>query len=218
MAILTDSHRSSTPTSTAPPSGTACAGCAAYTTPRWSQAVGFPLPSPPSLSLSILPPLPKPTPPTALTHTPGFRPPSHSPLRATDLELYTIRNDGWCLVTLALILLSLTSAIPLSQTTPSSQTIPSPSTASKAVPTPTPNRTNPLLPHARAIIAATVLHHLATGVGAWQHYKLASHYNTAMGIGVWGNVWLVGAGVFTLLVGMVEEGRGVRGEVERKVR
>lgn len=63
-----------------------------------------------------------------------------------------------------------------------------------------------------------MFHHLTTGVGAWQHYKLESHYNKAMGIGVWGNVWLVGAGVLTLLVAMTEKGREVGEEVERKVR
>ena len=163
-----------------------------------------------------LPP-PQPTPPTRTNHDPGFRPPSQSLLRANDLELYNIRNDGWCLITLALILLSLTSAIPLSpapkKTTPSKAV--HSADAPQALKT---GGANAVLPYARAVVAATVFHHLTTGVGAWQHYKLESHYNKAMGIGVWGNVWLVGAGVFTLLVAMTEKGREVGEEAERKVR
>ncbi|OSS46830.1 hypothetical protein B5807_08761 [Epicoccum nigrum] len=149
-----------------------------------------------------------------------FRPPSQSKLQANDLELYNIRTDGWCLITLGLILVSLTSAIPSS----SSQTNANPSTTpSKAVHSADAplalqsGETNAILPHAKAVVAATVFHHLTTGLGAWQHYKLASHYNTAMGIGVWGNVWLVVTGGFTLLVAM-REGEAGTTAVERKVR
>lgn len=80
------------------------------------------------------------------------------------------------------------------------------------------SRLKAVLPFARAIVAATVFHHVTTGVGAWQHYKLESHYNAAMGIGVWGNVWLTLTGLFTLLVGMSEQGEEVAREVEKKVR
>jgi mannan endo-1,6-alpha-mannosidase len=142
-------------------------------------------------------------------------------LQANDLELYNIRNDGWCLITLALILLSLTSAIPFSSP---KTNLSNPSSSSKAVHSADAPRAlqsgsaNAVLPYARAIVTATVFHHLVTGVGAWQHYKLESHYNTAMGIGVWGNVWLVGAGVFTVVVAMTERGQEAGGEVEKKVR
>lgn len=54
--------------------------------------------------------------------------------------------------------------------------------------------------YALAIVAATVLHHIATGLGAYQHYKMPSHYNTSMWIGVWGNVWLTITGLATLAV------------------
>jgi hypothetical protein len=54
------------------------------------------------------------------------------------------------------------------------------------------------LPYAKAVVAATVFHHITTGIGAYQHYKLDTHYNTSMAIGVWGNVWLTLTGVITL--------------------
>jgi hypothetical protein len=65
-----------------------------------------------------------------------FRPPSQANLAPNDLELYNVRNDGWCLVTLALILVSFTNAVPSAGT----------SKASGA------------LPYAKAVVAATVFH------------------------------------------------------------
>ncbi|KAH7092493.1 hypothetical protein FB567DRAFT_239296 [Paraphoma chrysanthemicola] len=105
-----------------------------------------------------------------------FRPPSQANLAPNDLELYNVRNDGWCLVTLALILVSFTNAVPSAGT----------SKASGA------------LPYAKAVVAATVFHHITTGIGAYQHYKLDTHYNTSMAIGVWGNVWLTLTGLITI--------------------
>jgi hypothetical protein len=96
-----------------------------------------------------------------------FRPPSQSHFSSNDLELYNVRNDGWCLVTLGLILLSLNGAVASG------------------------NRV-------MAIVAATVFHHVTTGIGAYAHYKLDSHYNMSMGIGVWANVWLAVSGIVTL--------------------
>ncbi|KZM28641.1 uncharacterized protein EKO05_0010158 [Ascochyta rabiei] len=125
-----------------------------------------------------------------------FRPPSQANLAANDLELYNVRNDGWCLITLALILVSFTNAVPLS---PAPKAIQS-ADALKY------NRGNGALPYAKAVIAATVFHHITTGIGAYQHYKLESHYNTSMGIGVWGNVWLTLTGLFTLL--FLQSGKG----------
>jgi len=122
----------------------------------------------------------------------GFRPPSQANLAANDLELYNVRNDGWCLITLALILVSFTNAVPLS---PAPRAIHSADTA-KALES---NKSNGALPYAKAVVAATVFHHITTGIGAYQHYKLESHYNTSMGIGVWGNVWLTVTGLFTLV-------------------
>jgi hypothetical protein len=95
-----------------------------------------------------------------------FRPPVHSHLTPNDLELYNVRNDGWCLITLGLILLGLAGA----QTSRVSQ----------------------------AVVAATVFHHVTTGIGAYGHYKMDTHYNTSMGIGVWANVWLALSGAVTL--------------------
>ncbi|KAH6638839.1 hypothetical protein C7974DRAFT_352854 [Boeremia exigua] len=108
-----------------------------------------------------------------------FRPPAQATQSPTDLELYNIHTDGWCLITLALILVS---AVP--SLSPSSSTLSSASSAPYA--------------YARWLVAATVFHHVATGYGAWQHYKLDTHYNTSMGIGVWGNVWLAATGAVTL--------------------
>lgn len=151
------------------------------------------------------PPTPLPTNPTNTPNPPGFRPPSQSHLPPNDLELYNIRNDGWCLITLALILLSFTNAVPLS----------APPAALHSADTPralTASGKNAALPYAKAVVAATVFHHVTTGLGAWQHYKLDSHYNVSMGIGVWGNVWLAVTGLVTLAVLVCGWGEGERVE------
>jgi hypothetical protein len=96
-----------------------------------------------------------------------FRPPAHSHFVTNDLELYNVYNDGWCLVTLGLILLSLDGL-----------------QKSRAV---------------TYVLAATVFHHVTTGIGAYGHYKRDTHYNMSMGIGVWANVWLAVSGVVTLV-------------------
>jgi hypothetical protein len=99
-------------------------------------------------------------------------------------------------VTLALILVSFTNAVPSSGT----------SKASGA------------LPYAKAVVAATVFHHITTGFGAYQHYKLDSHYNTSMAIGVWGNVWLTLTGGITLAALLSDAGEKRVEEVTKKVR
>lgn len=113
-------------------------------------------------------------------------------LTPNDLETYNVRNDGWCLVTLALILVSFTNAVPFA---------------------PAAKRSS--IPYAKAVVAATLFHHITTGIGAYQHYKLPSHYNTSMGIGVWGNVWLTLTGLFTLA--LLQTGKGDL-EVEEAVK
>ncbi|KAF3054188.1 hypothetical protein E8E11_012003 [Didymella keratinophila] len=140
-----------------------------------------------------------------------FRPPSQALLEANDLELYNVRNDGWCLVTLALILISFTNAVPLS---PAPKAIHS-ADAPKALKS---NRNNGALPYAKAVVAATVFHHITTGIGAYQHYKLDTHYNTSMGIGVWGNVWLTLTGIFTLIYLQSGQGDEEVEEVIKKVK
>ncbi|KAF1938749.1 mannan endo-1,6-alpha-mannosidase DCW1 precursor [Clathrospora elynae] len=126
-----------------------------------------------------------------------FRPPSQLNLAPNDLELYNVRNDGWCLITLALILISFTNAVPFSS---------APATKLTSI------------PYAKAVVAATVFHHITTGIGAYQHYKVPSHYNTSMSIGVWGNVWLTLTGLFTWT--LIQSGAGDRPveEVTKKVR
>ncbi|KAF2852540.1 hypothetical protein T440DRAFT_30044 [Plenodomus tracheiphilus IPT5] len=133
---------------------------------------------------------------------PGFRPPSQLNLAPNDLELYNIRNDGWCLVTLALILISFTNAVPFA----------SPGTAKSQSQYPN------TVTYAKAVVAATVFHHVTTGIGAYQHYKLDTHYNTSMSIGVWGNVWLTFTGLLTW--GLLQSRAGERDVevVAKKVR
>ena len=113
------------------------------------------------------------------------------------LEMYNVRNDGWCLVTLALILIALTNAVPF---------------------TSEPAKKLSSVSYAKSIVAATVFHHIATGIGAYQHYKLPSHYNTSMGIGVWGNVWLSLTGLFTLAMLQSNAGNTPVEEATKKVK
>ncbi|KAI8932373.1 hypothetical protein NX059_010562 [Plenodomus lindquistii] len=129
-----------------------------------------------------------------------FRPPSQLNLMPNDLELYNIRNDGWCLVTLAIILLSFTNAVPFA---PSST---APATTKPAGTTSYSSKHPTTITYAKAVVAATVFHHITTGIGAYQHYKLDTHYNTSMGIGVWGNVWLTGTGLLTWA--LLQSGKG----------
>ncbi|KAH8723784.1 hypothetical protein GQ44DRAFT_619626 [Phaeosphaeriaceae sp. PMI808] len=126
-----------------------------------------------------------------------FRPPSQANLAPNDLELYNVRNDGtWFLVTLALIVISFTNAVPAVGT----------SKASGA------------LPYAKGVVAATVFHHITTGFGAYQHYRLDTHYNTGMGIGVWGNIWLTLTGFIILASLLSNVGERSVAEVSKKAK
>lgn len=108
-------------------------------------------------------------------------------LSPNDLETYTIGTDGWGLITLALILVLL-SAYETSTTSS----------------------------FKRAAVLATVFHHVTTAHGSWQHYKLDSHYNTAMSIGVWANVWLTLAGLAALVMMPGSQEAGKVRETARK--
>jgi len=46
-------------------------------------------------------------------------------------------------------------------------------------------------PYARAAVLITLFHHVTTGIGAYQHWRLTSHHTVAMDIGVYGNVGVV---------------------------
>jgi mannan endo-1,6-alpha-mannosidase len=110
---------------------------------------------------------------------------------------------------LALILLSLTNAVPFAN--PSAifpSTAPSESKEAAAGST----------PYAKAVVLATVFHHVTTGLGAYQHYKLETHNNNSMRIGVWGNVWLTLTGLVTLAVLQSYQGERKVEEVAKKVR
>jgi len=110
-----------------------------------------------------------------------------------DLELYNIRTDAWGLLTIAAMLLILTNAIPITSSKRSSKNPAAPAVAKPQE-----------APYARAAIWADVFHHVVTGLGAWQHYKLPSHYNTSMGVGVWGCAGLAALGAVTAMWGMPE--------------
>ncbi|EME87385.1 uncharacterized protein MYCFIDRAFT_89428 [Pseudocercospora fijiensis CIRAD86] len=106
-----------------------------------------------------------------------FRPPIDMPIKPNDLELYTLRTDAFCLLTLSATLLILADAIPLPQNLTGSQLSEFPATTTKQK-----------KPYAKAVILITVLHHVATGIGAFSHWSRPSHWTVAMEIGVYGNV------------------------------
>ncbi|KAK3070327.1 hypothetical protein LTR53_010654 [Teratosphaeriaceae sp. CCFEE 6253] len=127
-----------------------------------------------------------------------FRPPAQSYLvklgtAPNDLELYNIRTDAWGLLTLAMLLLALADAVPLPA-----------SLVGSALADPAPSQYKK--PYARAAVLITLFHHVTTGVGAYQHWKLASHHTVAMDIGVYGNVGLTVLGVAALVFGLRDAG------------
>ncbi|KAI4716290.1 RNI-like protein [Aureobasidium sp. EXF-10727] len=96
-----------------------------------------------------------------------FRPPVEKHLKPTDLELYNVRTDGWGLISQAVALTVLSRGYSkggISRT------------------------------YSSAFIAVSIFHHITTMFGAWQHYKLDSHYTKAMSIGVWVNAFLTAVG------------------------
>jgi len=119
-----------------------------------------------------------------------------------DLEIYNIWTDGWQLITLALLLLIFSNAVPLpsflSSSSNSAQTAAQLSAARK--------------PYAKLAILATMFHHVTTGYGAYTHWALPSHHTTAMDIGVYGNLGLTVLGAVALGWGMGEEEREGRGK------
>ncbi|KAI5240725.1 hypothetical protein E4T42_08283 [Aureobasidium subglaciale] len=100
-----------------------------------------------------------------------FRPPVEQHLSPTDLELYNVRTDGWGLISLAAALLVLSRAYSLGHV----------------------NRS-----YSKAVVLVSIFHHVTTMMGAYQHYKLDSHYTTAMWIGVWVNLFLTVVGAIVV--------------------
>ncbi|KAL9535946.1 hypothetical protein SMMN14_01086 [Sphaerulina musiva] len=131
-----------------------------------------------------------------------FRPPVDGLLvEPNDLELYTTRTDAFCLLALAAILLAVSDALPLpGAITGSSLSDYAPVSYKK--------------PYARAVILITILHHVATGVGAYSHWCLESHRTIAMDIGVFGNVGLVALGIAALQYGL-EDRSGVTEQLKQ---
>ena len=106
-----------------------------------------------------------------LTKT-GFRPPFESILPANDLEIYNVQTDAWGLLALAALLIIVAGWVPL----------------------------GPLpVAYKRAAVAVDIGHHALTGWGAYGHYVRTTHYNTSMGVGVWGCAGLAALGVLTLI-------------------
>ncbi|GAM88390.1 hypothetical protein ANO11243_064230 [Dothideomycetidae sp. 11243] len=122
----------------------------------------------------------------------GFRPPSQSSMIPNDLEIYNVRTDAWGLLTIAAMLLVVSGAVPL----------PFSNSKSRA------NAAAGLQPYAKAAILADVFHHVMTGLGAWEHYAKETHYNTSMGVGVWGCSGLALLGLLTLVAPSSVSGLG----------
>lgn len=122
-----------------------------------------------------------------------------------DLELYNVRTDAWGLATIALLLLIFTNAVPnpLLPSSSSSLSSSSTTTADDA------QSQRVIQSYAKMAIAADVFHHVMTGLGAWKHYSLATHYNTSMAVGVWGCAGLAGLGLVTLLAPAGVSGLGL---------
>lgn len=119
-----------------------------------------------------------------LTCLPGFRPPAQRNLVPNDLEIYNVRTDAWGLLTIALMLIVVSGAVP--------------------IPFLSNSKTNTqkqfgLQPYAKAAILVDVFHHIMTGLGAWNHYAKDTHYNASMGVGVWGCSGLALLGLITLV-------------------
>ncbi|PNS21729.1 Peroxisomal membrane protein LPX1 [Sphaceloma murrayae] len=126
-----------------------------------------------------------------------FRPPAQRNLIPNDLEIYNIRTDAWGLLTIALMLVVVSGAVP----------IPGLSTGKTRQ-----QHDAGLQPYAKAAILADVFHHVMTGVGAWNHYVKDTHYNTSMGVGVWGCSSLAVLGLLTLVAPPKISGLGYGGK------
>lgn len=109
------------------------------------------------------------------------------------MELYNIRTDAWGLISLGMVLIALSDAVPL----PSSM-------VGSALATPAPAQYKK--PYARAAILITMFHHVTTGLGAYQHWRMPTHHTTAMDIGVYANVVLTVMGVLALVFGLKDDG------------
>lgn len=55
-----------------------------------------------------------------------------------------------------------------------------------------------------------MLHHAATGYGAFQHWIQPSHHTIAMDIGVYGNIAFFALGAAALIYGSEDEGMELR--------
>lgn len=102
------------------------------------------------------------------------------------------RTDAFGLLTLAALLLVLSDAVTLPKSlVGSSFTVPASEKGKK--------------PYARAVILLTIFHHVATGIGAFQHWVKPTHRTIAMDIGVFANIALTALGIAALVYGLGDE-------------
>lgn len=65
-------------------------------------------------------------------------------------------------------------------------------------------------PYGRVLVLATMIHHILTGIGSFQHWIKPTHRTVAMDIGVYGNVALTALGVLALMYGFDEDDKHSR--------
>lgn len=126
-----------------------------------------------------------------------FRPPIDQGIPANDLEIYTTRVDAYGLLTLAALLVALSDAVPL----PNSMT-------GSAFVAPVSDRSKK--PYGRVIVLLTMVHHILTGVGSFDHWRKPTHHTLAMDIGVYGNIGLTALGAVALAFGFEEDEKNSR--------
>jgi len=151
-----------------------------------------------------------------------FRPPAQRHLEPNDLELYNVRTDAWGLLSLAGVMVTISQAVPYPRLFASTT-----STDVKVGVKDDEQEEDDeaeekqlIAPSIRnTLILVSIFHHITTGIGAFQHYKRDTHYNTSMGIGVWANAFLTVVGAATIFAGdrgVKERRKARKGRTVRK--
>ena len=117
-----------------------------------------------------------------------FRPPIDAGIPANDLEIYTTRTDAYGLLTLAALLVALSDAVPLPASLSGSSFVAPVSDRAKK-------------PYGRVIVLLTMVHHVLTAIGSFEHWVKPTHRTPAMDIGVFANAALVVLGAAVLAWG-----------------
>ena len=121
-----------------------------------------------------------------------FRPPIDAGIPANDLEIYTTRTDAYGLLTLAALLIALSDAVPLPNSLAGSSFVAPVSDRAKK-------------PYGRVIVLLTMVHHVLTAIGSYQHWIKPTHRTVAMDIGVFANAALVMFGTVVLAWGFEDD-------------